>query len=67
MMGQMPGQPGAHVHVYVPDVDDAYARALAAGAESVQAPVRKEDADRRAGVRDTNGTTWWIGTQELED
>ncbi len=54
---------GAHVHVYVPDVDAAYERALAAGAMSVQAPVKKDDADRRGGVKDAGGTTWWIATQ----
>ena len=54
----------AHVHVYVADVDDTYRRALAAGAESVQEPVRKDDEDRRGGVRDAGGTTWWIATRE---
>jgi uncharacterized glyoxalase superfamily protein PhnB len=60
-----PGYPPVpcHVHVYVPDVDAAYERALAAGGESVQAPVKKDDADRRGGVRDPGGTTWWIGTK----
>lgn len=53
----------AHVHVYVPDVDATYAAALAAGAESVQAPVKKDDEDRRAGVKDAGGTTWWIATR----
>ena len=53
----------AHVHIYVSDVDAAYERALAAGATSLQEPVKKEDADRRAGVRDPGGTTWWIATQ----
>ncbi len=52
----------AHVHVYVPDVDAAYQRALAAGAISVQAPVKKEDADKRCGVQDSGGTTWWLAT-----
>src|SRR5690606_36200099 len=41
---------GAHVYLYVPDVDEAYRRALAAGGESVQEPVRKDDEDRRGGV-----------------
>ena len=54
----------AHVHMYVPDVDAAYSRALEAGAESVQPPVRKDDEDRRGGVRDAGGTTWWIATRE---
>jgi uncharacterized glyoxalase superfamily protein PhnB len=53
----------AHVHVYVPDVDAAYRRALEAGAQSVQAPVQKDDADKRGGVKDASGTTWWIATQ----
>jgi uncharacterized glyoxalase superfamily protein PhnB len=53
----------SHVHVYVPDVDATYQRALAAGAESVQAPVKKDDADKRGGVKDAGGTTWWIATK----
>lgn len=53
----------AHVHVYVTDVDATYQRALAAGATSVQAPVKKEDADKRGGVQDAGGTTWWMATK----
>lgn len=53
----------AHVHIYVLDVDATYQRALAAGAVSVQAPVKKDDADKRGGVKDAGGTTWWIATQ----
>jgi PhnB protein len=60
-----PGWPPvqAHVHVYVPDVDATYRRALEAGAVSVQEPVKKEDEDKRGGVRDAGGTTWWIATK----
>ena len=53
---------GAHVHIYVPDVDDTYRRALEAGATSVQEPVQKDDEDKRGGVKDDGGTTWWIST-----
>ena len=53
----------SHVHVYVGDVDDTYRRALAAGAESVQEPVQKGDEDKRGGVKDPGGTTWWIATR----
>jgi uncharacterized glyoxalase superfamily protein PhnB len=53
----------AHVHVYVPDVDATYRRALAAGATSLQAPVQKGDEDKRGGVKDSGGTTWWIATR----
>jgi uncharacterized glyoxalase superfamily protein PhnB len=57
---------GAHVHVYVEDVKATYRRALEAGAESVQEPIRKDDEDRRGGVKDAGGTTWWISTTEAE-
>jgi PhnB protein len=53
----------SHVHVYVADVDDTYRRALAAGAESVQEPVKKDDEDKRGGIKDAGGTTWWIATR----
>ena len=53
----------SHVHVYVRDVDATYRRALEAGATSVQEPVKKEDPDKRGGVKDAGGTTWWIGTK----
>lgn len=51
------------LHVYVPDVDAAYARALAAGGVSVQSPAQKDDEDRRSGVRDPAGNIWWISTR----
>jgi PhnB protein len=53
----------AHVHVYVDDVDATYERALQAGATSVQKPVKKDDEDKRGGVKDAGGTTWWIATR----
>ena len=54
----------AHVHVYVHDVDATYRRALAAGAASVQEPIqRPNDEDKRGGVKDPFGTTWWIATK----
>ncbi|PWK92726.1 VOC family protein [Fulvimonas soli] len=54
----------AHVHVYVPDVDAAYRKALDAGAAPVQAPARRDgEDDRRGGVRDAGGTTWWLATE----
>ena len=50
------------LHVYVPDVDATYRRALEKGATSVQAPSEKGDGDRRGGVKDQAGNTWWIST-----
>ena len=53
----------SHVHVYVQDVDATYARALKAGAASIQEPAKRDDPDRRGGVKDAGGTTWWIATR----
>lgn len=53
----------AHVHIYAPDVDAAYRRAIETGATPVQEPTKQSDPDRRAGVRDAGGTTWWIATK----
>jgi PhnB protein len=52
------------LHVYVPDVNATYKKALAAGGVSVQVPVRKEgDPDCRGGFKDPAGNTWWVSTQ----
>ncbi len=52
------------LHVYVADVDEAYRRLLEAGGISVQEPMQRPgDPDRRGGVKDPVGNTWWIGTQ----
>jgi PhnB protein len=61
--GDWPAIP-AFLHVYVDDVDATYRRALEAGGVSVLAPERKDgDPDRRGGVKDPAGNTWWIATQ----
>lgn len=49
----------AMLHLYVPDADAAYERAIAAGATSVRAPTDAEDG-RRGGVRDSWGNEWWF-------
>ena len=52
------------LHVYVPDADAIYKKALQEGGVSVQEPVRKEgDPDRRGGFKDPAGNTWWVSTQ----
>ena len=55
--------PISSVHVYVADVDRAYARALDHGAASLAEPRDLPYGDRSAGVRDTQGNYWWIGTR----
>ena len=48
----------------MPDVDAAFRRAIEAGATAVQEPVQKDDPDKRGGVKDAGGTTWWIATMQ---
>lgn len=64
MIGQMAGGADAHIHLYVFDVEAVFDRAISAGGELVQKLEVKDDGDRRGGVRDKNGTTWWISRQE---
>ncbi|MBN8735066.1 MAG: VOC family protein [Xanthomonadales bacterium] len=66
MLGERPNGPDGGIrcstHVYVPDADVAYQRALAAGATSIVAPRDQPYGDRSSGVRDPEGNIWWIGT-----
>lgn len=50
------------LHVYVPDTDAAYARAMEAGATSIESPGDKPYGDRSAGVKDPFGNSWFIAT-----
>lgn len=50
------------LHVYVPDVDLAFARAKAAGATVGQAPADMPYGERGAGVIDAAGNRWYIAT-----
>jgi uncharacterized glyoxalase superfamily protein PhnB len=61
MVGQMPGGPDATLHLYVPDPDATVTRALDAGATLAEAVRDHADGDRRGGVRDPNGPTWFLG------
>jgi PhnB protein len=52
--------------VYVPDVDAAFARALAAGAEQVRPVEDQFYGDRTGTLRDPYGYQWSLGTH-IED
>jgi PhnB protein len=56
----------AMLYVYVDDCDAAYARAIAAGAESLMPPADMFYGDRSGGVKDASGNSWWIATH-IED
>lgn len=69
----MMGEPGerfsplpASLHLYVPDVDATYRRAIAAGGTSLREPANQFYGDRSAGVLDPCGNEWWISTH-IED
>ena len=51
-----------HLHVYVPDTDAVYARAMQAGATSIEPPRDAPYGDRAAGVKDVWGNSWFIAT-----
>ena len=51
-----------NVHIYVPNVDATY-QPPSRPAPSLQEPVQKDDPDKRGGVKDAGGTTWWIATK----
>jgi PhnB protein len=57
----VPARPAA-MHVYVPDVDAAYKRALAAGATSIHEVMDMEYGERGGGVKDRGGNHWYIAT-----
>ena len=52
----------AFLYVYVEDTDEAYRRALEAGATSLEEPAQMPYGDRRRMVRDPCGNTWQIAT-----
>jgi PhnB protein len=62
VMGDQPGRPG-NLYLYVTDVDATYARALGAGATSMEVPTDEFWGDRAAGVTDAFGNGWWIATK----
>ena len=49
-------------HLYVPDADAAYERALAAGATSIQPVADQPYGERSGGVTDPFGNRWFLAT-----
>lgn len=70
MLGEPPSGGGstAILHVYVPDADATYRRAIAAGAKPHEEPrTRDSDPDRRGTFFDPAGNMWAVGTQMREE
>jgi PhnB protein len=53
-------------YVYVPNVDEAHARGVAAGGVSTMEPADQFYGDRGAGFRDPAGNDWWLASR-IED
>ena len=56
----------ATLQLYLEDVDAVYARAVAAGGTPISEPTNQFYGDRRGGVKDMCGNSWWIATH-IED
>ncbi|WP_028349011.1 VOC family protein [Bradyrhizobium murdochi] len=54
------------LHLYVPNVDAVYQKALKAGATSLMEPADQFYGDRSGSVKDAAGNSWHIGTH-IED
>jgi PhnB protein len=50
------------IHLYVPDVDQMYERALSAGAKSLMPVADQPYGERSGGVEDSQGNRWYIAT-----
>lgn len=58
-------RPGT-IYLYVPNTDETFKKAVAAGAKSLMEPADQFYGDRNAGVEDPCGNYWWIATH-VED
>jgi PhnB protein len=54
--------PSVGLRLYVADVDDTFARAVAAGASGDAPSDRPDQGTRAASVYDPFGLTWWLAT-----
>ena len=52
------------MHVYVPNVDDTFEKAIKSGCEIVDEPqVKENDPDKRGTFKDLAGNMWSVATQ----
>jgi len=54
----------AMIHLYVPDVDAKYEKAIAAGATSIHEVMDMPYGERSGGVKDLAGNLWFIATAD---
>ena len=54
------------IHLYVPDCDAVYTKALEVGGKSVYELADMPYGERSGGVEDPCGNYWWIATQKID-
>lgn len=54
------------IHLYIPDCDAVYNKAIAAGGESIFEVADMPYGERSGGVKDPCGNQWYIATQSVE-
>jgi len=54
----------AGLHLYVPNVDEVYRRAVQTGARSLYEPRDMDYGDREGGIQDPSGNHWYIATHK---
>ncbi len=54
------------IHLYVPDADAVYAKAIAAGGTSIHEVTDMPYGERSGGVADPCGNHWYIATQKVD-
>lgn len=60
------GAATVQIYIEVDDVDGLFRRATDAGAEVIEEPADQEYGERRFGVTDPEGHSWWFA-QQLRD
>lgn len=65
--GRKAGDNPAALHVYVPNLDEVYERAVQAGATSLMAPADMEYGERSAAFIDPGGNHWYPATAHGEN
>lgn len=63
--GEYPPRQNA-IHLYVSDVDAVYAKAIAAGGESLHEVTDMPYGERSGGIKDPCGNHWYIATQKMD-
>lgn len=54
------------IHLYVPDADEVYAKAISAGGTSIYEVQDMPYGERSGGVTDPCGNSWYIATQKID-